>query len=177
MTLSLMKKDTGKRNPWIQLDISAWSAKEFFEELCHIYLKVEELEEKTRYNDAVDEKFRKSRMFQRALWIALIIEIGRLFDTFEKPDKKVISLKQTEFFRNPAVKNKVNAIFGHNIISRIIHTRNTYTAHINENKGDVVSVPEICKSNLGELLKNMHILISQFLAYQKNEKAIEAKTP
>lgn len=170
-----MKKDIGKRNPVSQLDISSWSASEFFEKLCEIYPKVERLAESDDDTDC--QKYKELRMFQRALWIALIIEIGRLFDTFEKPDKKVISLKQTEFFRGPVMKKKIDSIFGQAIISRIIHTRKTYTAHISQDKGDVISVPEICDSNLGRLLSEINALVSEFSAHKKNEKTIQTKTP
>lgn len=96
-----------------------------------------------------------------------------LRDLSEKePDKKVISLKQTEFFIKPEIKNQIDVLFGHQIISRIIRTRNTYTAHLGQNKEYVVSVPEICGSNLDELLDKVDILVKQFSAYQRNEKTI-----
>ncbi len=167
-----MKNDTGKRNAWIQLDISVWSATEFFEGLSRIYPEVERLAENTD-DDADYQKYKELRTFQRALWIALIIAIGRLFDTFERSDKKVISLKRTGFFvENPEIKKRIDVISGDSIISRIIQTRNNYTAHLNQNEGDVISISEVCNSNIGKLLSEVEILVAEFSAYQKNEKAI-----
>jgi len=96
-------------------------------------------------------------IIRRALWIALIIEIGRLFDTYETKNNKVISLKKMDFSKsnNSSVKEIIDNIHAEAIIGKIIKTRKTYTAHLGEEKEKIVSVAEICDSKLGELLSKL----------------------
>ena len=87
----------------------------------------------------------------------MIIEISRLFDTYDKPGKKVISLKN--FFSDSNSIAEINRIHCQAIIGKIIITRNTYTAHLSEDLNIPNSVKSICESNLGALLEKVDALL------------------
>lgn len=146
-----------KRNPIITLSISLRFAKEYFAMLC----KMQE--------DYTKEEIQESKelsISQRALWTALIIEIGRLFDKYES--KKVISFKNIDI-----IKKDIDAIHGQAIIGKIINTRNTFTAHWGEEKKEIVLVAELCNSNLGILLKKLDQPLVKFEKWLNNNSEIK----
>jgi len=126
------------------LQISLRFAKEYFKILREM--------QKTHTSEEIQSS-KKLTIIQRALWTSLIIEIGRLFDTYETESKKVISFKK--IFKGTQLENKINSIHGYAIISKILITRKTFTAHIDEQQENIISVAEICNSNLGELLDQL----------------------
>lgn len=132
-----------KRNPIIVLSISLRFAKEYLEMLCDI--------NNTYKIEVIQESYELSAK-QRALWIALIIEIGCLFDDYESKNKKVISFKKISI---PTIKEKIDKIHGNAIIGRILETRKTFTAHKGQKKNNPVSVAELIKSNLKDLLDEL----------------------
>ena len=131
-----MEKISKKRNPNIALQLSLRFLKEYFRKLKQM--------QESYPSDEIQES--KELVIQRALWIALIIEVGKLFDDFNSRHKKVISLKQVSFFQNEPWKNKIDSIYGEVIISKIIQTRKTFTAHWSEDNIKPVSIKEICDS-------------------------------
>ena len=152
-----MEKVVKKRNPRNELQISLWRAKEFYKKLCEISPRVEELNQHM-VTEADELEFMELKLIRIAFWVALIIEIGRLFDTYDKPKKRVISLKN--FFNDSDSIAEINRIHGQMIISQIIKTRNTYTAHISDDFNIPNSVKSICESNLGTLLNDVDTLLS-----------------
>ena len=156
-----MNKTNKKRNPAIALQLSLKFAKEYFKKLCEI--------KKTHTQDEIQES-RELLIIWRSLWIALIVEIGRLFDTFDDGYKKVISFKKTSFFKNVEWKDKINSIHGEAIISKIIKNRKTFTAHWSEYDKGIVSVKEICDSNLGELLDKLDEPLNAFGIWFNNNR-------
>ena len=158
---NVMKDIDKKRKPIHQLDISLWNAKNFYKKLCSISPRVEELNQSISTVEE-EQEIIDLKLTRQALWIALIIEIGRLFDTFEKGRKKVISFKKT--LTAPELIAKINSIHGQSIIGEIIQTRNTYTAHISEDKTEVVSAKEICDSNLEKLLNELDEPLRLFIS-------------
>lgn len=84
----------------------------------------------------------------RALWTALIIEVGRLFDTYKSKD--VVSFKKL-----PNLNELIDRYRGEAVIGKIIETRNTFTGHFAKEARVVISGTEICDSNLGEILNDM----------------------
>ncbi len=162
-----------KRNPAIILALSLSSAQEFFRKLCEVNIKLGLLNNsfEATIEDAGFEEFKNLRTLQRAFWIALVIEIGCLFDTHRSNNGKVISFKKIEFFQTPNIKNKIDAIHGEAIISKIIHTRNTFMGHKGEDKEDVISVPMICASKLGSLLDQLNEPMKNFASWYGNNNS------
>jgi hypothetical protein len=124
-----------KRSPEILLPLSLRFAKEYFEALCKMQKDIEMVQES-----------KELTITQRALWTALIIEVGRLFDKHDD----VISFKQT-----PYLEDKINKYHGETIIGKIIETRNTFTGHFAKKAEIVITASEICNSNLGKILDEM----------------------
>jgi len=139
-----MEKIIGERNRIIALNLSLRFAKEYFEMLYKM--------RKNYTTDEIQESI-KLTIIQRALWTSLIIEIGRLFDTYETKNKKVISFKKIK-----SLEKDINNIHSEAIIGKIINTRKTFTAHWGKKKDKVVSVDEVCNSNLGTLLEKIEKL-------------------
>jgi len=159
--IQCVEKKNKKRNPVFALQLSLMNAKEFCEKLCEIHLKIEQT---SNHFEIERNEWRDSRIFQKALWVALIIEIGRLFDNFrETENKKVISFKKV--FKDSPLKSKIDNIHGSAVISKMIRTRDTFMAHISEEQEDIISVAEICNSNLGKLLDELDAPLSAFVAY------------
>ncbi|MFA6393559.1 MAG: hypothetical protein WCW25_01670 [Patescibacteria group bacterium] len=150
-----------KRNPIVILSISLRFAKEYLEMLCDINktYTMEEIQDS-------DELLCK----RRALWIALIIEIGCLFDTYEAKNKKVISFKKINI---PIVKEKIDKIHGNSIIGRIIETRKTFTAHKGQEKINPISVEELCDSKLKILLGELDQPLIDFENWLKQDPKLE----
>lgn len=151
-----MEKVRKKRNSKIELQVSLVLAKRFYNKLCEISPRVEELNQ-SALTEEEDLELEKLMLIRTAFWIALIIEIGRLFDTYDNPGKKVISLKN--FFSDPNSNAEIDRIHGQAIIGQIIKTRNTYTAHLSEDSNIQNSVKSICESNLGALLDKVDALL------------------
>lgn len=150
-----------KRNPTIALGLSLRFAKEYFEMLCEM---------RKAYTIEKIEESNKLMIKQRALWTSLIIEIGRLFDTYETKNKKVISFKKINF---PEVKKKIDDIHAEAIIGKIIKTRKTFTAHWGEEKNNPISITELCNSNLGILLKKLDQPLTVFEKWFNNNSGLE----
>jgi hypothetical protein len=150
-----------KRNPVYALQLSLGNAKDFFEKLQGLTDEIGAMEKdlKSTLKDGRDV-WKETVLLRKAVWIALIIEIGRLFDTYDRVTQKVISFKKT--IKNPSLKKIVDQIHGESIIRKIIKSRNTFTAHIAEGQEDFISAPEICESNLGELLNRLDVPLSMF---------------
>jgi len=121
------------RNPETVLPLSLKFAKEYFDMLCKMQKDINESEELT---------------IHRALWTALIIEVGRLFDTYSKKD--VVSFKKL-----PYLKKQIDNYHSVDIIRDIIETRNTFTGHFSKEGKNIISAPEICRSDLSKILKGM----------------------
>ncbi len=134
-----------KRKPEILLPLSLRFAKEYFDALCKM---------QTTYTLDEIQESKELTMVQRALWTALIIEIGRLFDTYSQEDKKVISFKKL-----PHLKDEITRLHGDAIIGKIIETRKTFTGHFAQKENRIISVSEICNSKLGEILNKMSSLL------------------
>lgn len=130
-------KNLTKRDPETLLPLSLRFAKEYFEALCKMQRSIEAVQE----SKELTTKY-------RALWTALIIEVGRLFDTYTSKD--VISFKKL-----PHLKELIDKYHGEAVIGKIIETRNTFTGHFAKEARVVISGPEICDSNLGEILNDM----------------------
>jgi hypothetical protein len=148
-----------KRNPIIILGLSLRFAKEYLEMLCKM--------QKIHTLDEIQES-KKLTIIQRALWTSLIIEIGRLFDTYESKNKQVISFKKINF-----LKKDIDNIHAEAIIGKIIKTRKTFTAHWGEEKNKVVSVAEVCNSNLGILLKKLDKPLVAFEKWFNNNSGLK----
>ncbi len=159
-----------KRNPVSALQLSLDNAKNFYRKLCEFTEKIDAIEKDPRRLLKKDpDEWKETVLLRKALWIALIIEVGRLFDTFEDESKKVISFKKV--FKGSSLQTEIDAIHGEVIISKILRTRNTFTAHIGEEQNDVLLAPEICKSNLGELLDRLDAPLEMFtLWFTQNRK-------
>lgn len=138
-----MVKQRRKRNWALMLKLSLRFAKEYLKALCKM---------RKHYTGIEIQKSKKLTIIQRALWTSLIIEVGRLFDTYKSKDKneRVISFKKLNLY-----EKEVDNIFKEKIIQRIRTTRNTFTAHLDEKADDIISVPEICNSNLDDLLEKL----------------------
>lgn len=150
-----------RRDPVSALQLSLQNAKEFLKKLREFTERVDAIQAnpKRLINKNPDE-WEEVRIIRKALWIALIIEVGRLFDTYEKETKKVISFKSV--FKNTNLEKTINKIHETAIVGKIINTRRTFTAHIAEQKNDIISAPEICNSNLGALLDKLDAPLSDF---------------
>ena len=158
--LLLKEKSKKIRNPAIILPLSLRFVKEYYQYLCKL--------QKTHTIDEIQES-KELTIIQRAFWTALIIEIGKLFDTYDG-NKKVISLKKISFFENSTWKKKIDLIHGEAVIGNIIKTRKTFTAHFGQEDEGIISVAEICNSNLGKLLENLDQLFTEFNYWLKNRK-------
>lgn len=134
-----------KRDSTSSLLLSLRFAKEYLDELNRIY--------KTHLIDEIQES-REISITQRALWVALIIEIGCLFDTYSSKDKEIISLKKIV-----SLKKEIDRIHGEKVIGQIITTRNTFTAHKAVEKTKVISPKEIIDSNLSKLLNELSCVL------------------
>jgi len=130
-------KNVIKRTPEIILPLSLRFAKEYLSALCKMQSDV----------DAVQQSKDLTTTY-RALWTALIIEVGRLFDTYNMKD--TISFKKL-----PHLKKHIDKYHGEAVIGKIIQTRNTFTGHFALDAKIVISAQEICNSNLGEILEEM----------------------
>lgn len=130
-------KNLIKRDPETLLPLSLRFAKEYFEALCKMQQSIEAVQE----SKELTTKY-------RALWTALIIEVGRLFDTHKSKD--VVSFKKL-----PHLKELIDKYHGEAVIGKIIETRNTFTGHFAKEARVVISGSEICDSNLGEILNDM----------------------
>ncbi|TAL49162.1 hypothetical protein EPN83_01310 [Patescibacteria group bacterium] len=139
-----------KREPDILLPLSLRFAKEYFNALCKMQTNIEAVQESNELTTT-----------HRALWTALIIEVGRLFDTYNTKD--VISFKKL-----PHLKNSIDRYHGEAIVGRIIDTRNTFTGHFAKEASTVITAPEICNSNLGEILDEMSKLSIQKSHYEEH---------
>ena len=126
-----------KRDPESLLSLSLRFAKEYFDTLCKMQMNLDEVQES-----------KELTMIHRALWTALIIEVGRLFDTYTNKD--VISFKKL-----PHLKEKIDKFHGEAIIEKILDTRNTFTGHFARKENKISLAPEICNSNLGTILNEM----------------------
>ena len=126
-----------KRDPKILLPLSLKFAREYFDALCKMQVNIETIQES-----------KELTTIHRALWTALIIEIGRLFDTYNVKD--VVSFKKL-----PHLKSEINKHHGEMIVGKIIETRNTFTGHFAKQAENVTTASEICHSNLGEILDEM----------------------
>ncbi len=126
-----------KRDPETLLPLSLRFAKEYFDALCKMQRNIEAVQES-----------KELTINYRALWTALIIEVGRLFDTYKTKD--VISFKKL-----PHLRESIDKYHGETVIGKIIETRNTFTGHFAKEAKVVITGPEICDSNLGEILKEM----------------------
>jgi hypothetical protein len=153
-----------ERNPITTLSISLRHAKEYLEMLS-ILRKTHAMEEIQESNDLLVK--------QRALWIALIIEIGRLFDTYEVKNKEVISLKKIDL---PEAKKEIDKIHGNAIIGKIIETRKTFTAHWGKEKNNPISITELCNSNLKSLLDKLEKPLFDYEDWLKRKTYTSANT-
>lgn len=137
-----------KRNPIDSLQLSIRFSKEYLEKLDDLY-KSHSLEEIEESKDLT--------ITQRAFWVALIIEIGCLFDKYSSKDKdkEVISLLKID-----SLKKDANRVFGARITQKIIDTRNTFTAHKGVKKSRPISVDEIRNSKLKKLLNELELALS-----------------
>jgi len=161
-----MTKDNKLRNPVIILPLSSRFAKEYYKYLCEL--------RKTHTIEEIQES-EELTIIQRAFWTALIIEIGKLFDTYSG-NKEVISLKKLPSFENCSWKQKIDLIHGEAIIQKIIKTRNTFTAHFGKINKGIVGVTEICNSKLGKLLEDLDHPLAEFNQWLKNQEN-ESCTP
>ena len=139
-------KNLIKRDPETLLPLSLRFAKEYFDALCKMQINIKVIQES-----------KELTMTHRALWTALIIEVGKLFDTYNSNSSKdVISFKKLTH-----LKPLVDKYHGEAIIGSIISTRNTFTGHFAQQASNVVTVSEICNSNLGKILDEMSKLSIQ----------------
>jgi len=145
-----MKKK--ERNLIIILSLSLRFAKEYYNYLC-----------KLQKNHTIDEiqETKELTIIHRAMWTAFIMEMGKLFDTYDGK-KEVISLKKILSSVNSAWKKKIDSIHGEAIIQKIIKTRKTFTAHFGKEDEGVVSAAEICNSKIGKLLEDLDRLFAEF---------------
>ncbi len=134
-----------KRDPIVIIKLSLKCALEYLQKLNEIRKKY--TEEKIQESDNLT-------IIHRALWTALIIEIGCLFDTYDSKEKKVISLKKLN-----SHKKRIDEIHGEQIICRIINTRKSFTAHKGILKNKIITADEICNSKLKNLLEELEGLI------------------
>lgn len=148
-----------KRSPIITLSLSLRFAKEYLKMLCEM---------RETYTLKEIQESKRLTITQRALWTSLIIETGRLFDTYESKNKKVISLKKID-----VIKKEIDSIHAEAIIGRIINTRKTFTAHWGVEKKEVVSVTEVCNSNLGILLEKLDKPLIKFEKWFNNNSELE----
>jgi hypothetical protein len=155
-----MKKDNKVRNPMIILPLSVRFAKEYYKYLCEF--------QKTHTINEIQES-KELIIIQRAFWTALIIEIGKLFDTYSG-NKEVISVKKIPSFENCTWKKKIDLIHCEAVIGKIIRTRNTFTAHFSKNDEGIISFVEICNSNLGKLLEDLDQQLNEFDSWLSNQE-------
>ncbi|HNW09021.1 MAG TPA: hypothetical protein PK619_00345 [bacterium] len=153
-----------ERNSIITLSISLRHAKEYLETLCNLQ-KAHTVEEIQDSNELL--------INQRALWIAFIIEMGRLFDTYNAKNKEVISLKKIDLSE---VKKNIDEIHGNIIIGKILETRKTFTAHWGKEKNNPISIAEICNSNLKDLLDKLEQPLLDYENYLKRKTYTSANT-
>lgn len=163
-----MEKTNKRRNPVFALQHSLENAQDFYEKLCELTETVNTIQDDDeRLLKQNPDEWKETVLLRKAVWIALIIEVGRIFDTYET--KGVISFKKV--FRDSSLENAINSIHGEAIIGRILDTRNTFTAHIAEKHNNILSADEICNSNLGELLERLESPLTAFaLWFTQNKK-------
>ena len=130
-------KNLIKRDPETLLPSSLRYAKEYLSALCRMQNEI----------DAVQES-KELTIIHRALWKALIVEVGCLFDTYSTKD--TISFKKL-----PHLKNQIDKYHGEAVVRKIIETRNTFSAHFARDAKIIILAPEICDSNLAEILDEM----------------------
>jgi hypothetical protein len=77
--------------------------------------------------------------------------------------KKPPSSKTIDWFvKNKKIKREIDSIRREQIICKIIKTRNTWSAHIDSDIQKIISIDEICKSNLPELLNKLECLLTLY---------------
>ena len=124
-------------NPKIVLPLSLRFAKEYLNKLSEMQKNINSVQES-----------KELTVIHRALWTSLIIEIGRLFDTYDTKD--VVSFKKLAH-----LKKQINKYHGESIVGKIIETRKTFTGHFAKKANTVITAHEICNSNLGQILDEM----------------------
>lgn len=154
-----MENKNKLRNPVVILLLSLRFAREYYDYLC-----------KFRKIHTIDEiqKSKELTIIQRAFWTALIIEIGKLFDTYNG-NKKIISLKKLPSFKDCPWKQKIDLAHGGAIIQKIIKTRKTFTAHFGKTDEGVFGVTEICNSKLDKLLDDLGQALAEFNSWLKKQ--------
>lgn len=130
-------KNVIKRDPKTVLPLSLRFAKEYLSKLSEMQKKINFIQESEELT-----------IIHRALWTALIIEVGRLFDSYDKKDT-------ISFRKLPHLKNKIDKYYGEVIVGKIIETRNTFTGHFSKNAKEVILAKEICDSKLSKILDEM----------------------
>jgi len=130
-----------ERKPEIQLPLSVRFAKEYLKMLCGMLKK---------YTNEEIQESNELTIIHRSLWTSLIIEVGRIFDTYDGKNKEVISYKKLGY-----LKDKIDKLHGEAIIGKIIRTRKTFTAHWSKERTNPVLVSEICSSNLIKILEEL----------------------
>lgn len=143
-------KEVYKTNPGDWMLISLIHAQEYFDFLCTF---------RKKYRDDQIQSSKELNTIHRAVWTSLIAEIRKLFDDSRYPNH---SLRNSEFFKEELNKSLINTIYGNKILQKIITTANTFTLHLAEEKTKILSVSEICDSNLGDLLKKLEDPIRKF---------------
>ena len=152
-----------KKRNWVEMmELSLGDAKKFLKGLCDIDSKLSLIDNNLELDSKINnEEYNHLTLLRRAFRISLIIEIGRLFDTYDK--KPTISFGQIKYFKqNRIFKKEIDSIRGEVIISKIIETRNNYIAHISEIYSDVVSNSNICNSKLEGLLDRLDKILKEF---------------
>lgn len=165
-----------KRNSAIVFQVTTSNAIEFFDKLCELHERQKVLLGKINSRRTLSEEEKTEHqnigLYQKALRVALVMEIRRMFDTYEKVAKKVISFEKVEFFsKYEEIKNEIDSIRGEAIIAEVISSSNTYFVHINEKIGDIISVERICSSSLKDLLHRLKKLSTTYtLWFTQNQK-------
>ena len=143
---------TKERNPAIFLSLSPRFAQEYFEQLGNI---------RKKYGEDYIQESKELTIHHRALWTALIVEIRKLFGASFK-EYKNCSLLEIDFFKEEPHKKVIDFVYGNRIIQKILETSNTFTIHLGKDKEEILSVNEICNSDLKKLLTQLQEPISIF---------------
>lgn len=163
-----------KRNPAIALQFVLSNAIEYLNKLNELHGRENRLrikiESRISFTKEENEKWQDIGLYQRAFRTALILDVGRMFDTYRGVNK-VISFKTGEFFKIPVIKKEIDQIHGESIISEILKTRDTWSAHIGDNINDIISTEKICQSNLVQLFKRLKSINTEYtLWFIQNKK-------
>ncbi|MDD5589996.1 MAG: hypothetical protein PHQ47_02380 [Candidatus Portnoybacteria bacterium] len=148
---------TKERNASIFLSLSLRFSMEYLEKLCNL---------KKEHGDDKIQESKELTIFHRVLWTALIVEVRKLFGASFKRYRNY-SLREIEYFKSEPYKSVINTVYGNQIIQRILTTSNTFTIHLGETKDNVLSVSEICNSNLRDLLEQLRLPIDAFREYSR----------